>query len=52
MIAVIDKDDVIEKILSRPGLWIEDARGLPPEIKYIEYEKVMREVFDDGCTVD
>jgi hypothetical protein len=45
MIAVIDKADVVEKILTHIGLWVEDERGPPEEIKQAEYEDVTREPF-------
>ncbi|HBE02471.1 MAG TPA: hypothetical protein DC049_08340 [Spirochaetia bacterium] len=52
MIAVIDKAGVIEKILTHIGLWVENERGPPPEIKHIEYEEVTRESFLDDWSVN
>jgi len=52
MIAVIDKADVVEKILTHIGLWVEDERGPPMEIRQAEYEEVIKEAFNDGWTVN
>ena len=49
IIAVIDKAKITEKILSHLGLWVEDERGPPPEIKHVDYEEVTREPFLDAC---
>ena len=52
MIAVIDKAGVVEKILSHLGLWVENERGPPIEIRQAEYEEVIKEAFNDGWTVN
>ena len=52
MITVIDKADVVEKILTYIGLWVEGERGPPTEIKHAEYEKVTRAIFDDGWSAN
>ena len=52
MIAVIDKVDVVKKILNHIGLWVEDERGPPEETKQAEYEEVIKEAFNDGWTVN
>ena len=52
MIAVIDKAEVIEKILTHIGLWVEDERGPPAEIKQAEYGEVIREAFLDDWAVN
>ena len=52
MITVIDKADVVEKILTHIGLWVEDERGPPEEIRQAEYEEVTREPFLDDWSVN
>ena len=52
MIAVIDKAGVVEKILCHLGLWVENERGPPMEIRQAEYEEVIKEAFNDGWTVN
>ena len=45
---MIDKAGVVEKILSHIGLWVENERGPPAEIKHVDYEEVTREPFLDA----
>jgi len=52
MIAVIDKAEVIEIILSHLRLWVEEECGPPMEIKQTEYKEVQRIPFDYGWTVN
>ena len=49
---MIDKAGVVEKILSRLGLWVENERGPSIEIRQAEYEEVIKEAFNDGWTVN
>ena len=52
MIAVIDKVDVVKKILNHIGLWVENERGPPMEIRQAEYEEVIKEAFNDGWSAN